>query len=101
MLQAGSKYFPRYVYLQKNSNCFVSDAAVKVFLLQNGKKVAKKRTSVKRGEKNPIFNEAMIFSVPANALSVIYIECTCTKANEESFRWHQHIRTLVGYFVET
>ena len=38
--------------------------------MQNGKKISKKKTTVKRGEKNPIFNEAMIFSVPATALPV-------------------------------
>jgi len=48
----------------------VSDCFVKVYLLQNGKKVSKKKTSTKREEKNPIFNEAMIFSVPASALQV-------------------------------
>ena len=41
-----------------------------MYLLQNGKKVSKKKTSLKREEKNPIFNEAMIFSVPASALQV-------------------------------
>lgn len=30
----------------------------------------KKRTSVKKGDKSPIFNEAIIFSVPAHALQV-------------------------------
>ena len=47
-----------------------SDPFVKVYLLQNGKKVSKKKTTVKRGEQHPIFNEAMIFSVPATALPV-------------------------------
>lgn len=38
--------------------------------MQNGKKISKKKTTVKRGEKHPNFNEAMIFSVPATALPV-------------------------------
>lgn len=42
--------------------------------MQNGKKISKKKTTVKRGEKHPNFNEAMIFSVPATALPVcLYI----------------------------
>ena len=49
---------------------FISDTFVKVYLLQGGKKVSKKKTSTKRDERNAIFNEAMIFSVPANALKV-------------------------------
>lgn len=43
---------------------------LKVYLLQKGKKVSKKKSSTKRGEKNPIFNEAILFSVPAHALQV-------------------------------
>lgn len=47
-----------------------TDCFVKVYLLQNGKKISKKKTSTKKDQKNPIFNEAIIFSVPASALSV-------------------------------
>ena len=43
---------------------------MKVYLLKGGKKISKKKTVSKRDERNPIFNEAMIFSVPANALCV-------------------------------
>ncbi|GFG33661.1 hypothetical protein Cfor_11711 [Coptotermes formosanus] len=46
------------------------DPFVKVYLLQHGKKIHKKRTSTKKGERSPIFNEAMIFSVPAHTLQV-------------------------------
>ena len=59
---------------------FTTDSFVKVYLIQNGKKVGKKKTTVKRGERNPIFNEAMIFSVPSTTLQVcqnfenIYLE---------------------------
>ncbi|XP_033215383.1 uncharacterized protein LOC117171857 [Belonocnema kinseyi] len=49
---------------------------VKVYLLQQGKKVHKKRTSIKKGEKSPIFNEAIIFSVPAHALQTIQLRLT-------------------------
>nr|KAG5704862.1 hypothetical protein BaRGS_001333 [Batillaria attramentaria] len=52
------------------------DPFVKVYLLQNGKKISKKKTSVKRGERNPIYNEAMIFSVPSAALPTIQLRIT-------------------------
>ena len=55
---------------EKKTYTFFTDPFVKVYLLQNGKKVSKKKTTVKRGEKCPIFNEAMIFSVPSSVLSV-------------------------------
>ncbi|GAB1607817.1 synaptotagmin-12-like [Argonauta hians] len=58
------------------SNKDTGDPFVKVYLLQNGKKINKKRTTVKRSESNPIFNEAMIFSVPATALSTVQLRIT-------------------------
>ncbi|XP_058445065.1 uncharacterized protein LOC131426385 [Malaya genurostris] len=49
---------------------------VKVYLLKNDKKVSKKKTCVKRGERSPIYNEAIIFSVPPYMLSTIQIRCS-------------------------
>lgn len=46
------------------------DPYVKVYLLQDGRKMSKKRTAVKKDDPNPVFNEAMIFSVPAIVLQV-------------------------------
>lgn len=46
------------------------DPFVKVYLLQDGRKMSKKKTAVKRDDPNPVFNEAMIFSVPAIVLQV-------------------------------
>lgn len=46
------------------------DPFVKVYLLQDGRKISKKKTSTKRDDTNPIFNEAMIFSVPSIVLQV-------------------------------
>lgn len=42
----------------------------KVYLMQHNMKINKKKTSTKRGERCPIFNEAMMFSVPAHTLNV-------------------------------
>ena len=53
-----------------NREYFFPDPFVKIYLLQKGKKISKKKTSVKKGDRNPVFNEAMIFSVPAAALQV-------------------------------
>lgn len=47
-----------------------ADPFVKVYLLQDGRKISKKKTAVKRDDNNPVFNEAMIFSVPAIVLQV-------------------------------
>lgn len=50
--------------------CLLVDPFVKVYLLQDGRKMSKKKTAVKRDDPNPVFNEAMIFSVPAIVLQV-------------------------------
>ncbi|XP_033012252.1 synaptotagmin-12 isoform X2 [Lacerta agilis] len=47
-----------------------ADPFVKVYLLQDGRKISKKKTAAKRDDTNPVFNEAMIFSVPAIVLQV-------------------------------
>ncbi|PVD28581.1 hypothetical protein C0Q70_11172 [Pomacea canaliculata] len=60
------------------------DPFVKVYLLQNGKKISKKKTTVKRGERNPIYNEAMIFSVPAAALPTIQLRITVAELLPEN-----------------
>lgn len=52
------------------------DPFVKVYLMQNNRKVSKKKTTIKRGERNPIFNEAMIFSVPSSTLSTVQLRIT-------------------------
>ncbi|KAL1460204.1 hypothetical protein WDU94_012139 [Cyamophila willieti] len=45
---------------------FLSDPYVKVYLVCEGKRIRKKRTSVKRSSLNPFYNEALLFDVPAS-----------------------------------
>lgn len=47
-----------------------------MYLQKNEKKVSKKKTSLKRADSCPIFNEAMIFSVPPYMLNAIQIRLT-------------------------
>lgn len=70
----------RFIYIEQLSwNPFkvirfllsISDPFIKVYLLQDGRKISKKKTATKRDDPNPVFNEAMIFSVPAIVLQVI------------------------------
>ncbi|XP_035709234.1 synaptotagmin-like protein 5 [Folsomia candida] len=72
------------------------DPFVKVYLLQKGKKVSKKKSSTKRGEKNPIFNEAMIFSVPAHALQTIQLRITVADTREADGRANSMGHIIVG-----
>jgi len=48
----------------------VAEICFKVYESRNGSRVAKKKTSCKRDDNNPTFNEAMIFSVPQHMLEV-------------------------------
>lgn len=86
--------------LNKNSNhklCihllsffFVFSYQLKVYLQKDDKKVSKKKTSTKRSDSCPIFNEAMMFSVPPYMLNAIQVRLTVmsvpesTSSNENS-----------------
>uniref|UniRef100_A0A1A9WV98 C2 domain-containing protein n=1 Tax=Glossina brevipalpis TaxID=37001 RepID=A0A1A9WV98_9MUSC len=49
---------------------------VKVYLMNNEKKVLKKRTSLKRKDRCPVFNESVIFSLPPHNLTTAHIRLT-------------------------
>ncbi|XP_066245402.1 synaptotagmin-12-like isoform X1 [Euwallacea similis] len=53
-----------------------TEVFVKVYLMHQNKKINKKKTSTKKGERCPIFNEAMMFSVPAHTLNTIQMRLT-------------------------
>ena len=44
----------------------ISDPYVKIYLLYNGQRIAKKKTHVKKRTLNPVFNESFLFDVPCN-----------------------------------
>ncbi|NXL94255.1 SYT12 protein, partial [Alectura lathami] len=60
-----------------------ADPFVKVYLLQDGRKISKKKTAVKRDDTNPVFNEAMIFSVPAIVLQDLSLRVTVAEYGED------------------
>ncbi|XP_014796080.1 PREDICTED: synaptotagmin-12-like [Calidris pugnax] len=60
-----------------------ADPFVKVYLLQDGRKISKKKTAVKRDDTNPVFNEAMIFSVPAIVLQELSLRVTVAESGED------------------
>lgn len=57
---------------------------MKVSLIYGGRKIKKKKTSVKRHEKNPVYNESMIFDIPAEFLHKIGFLITIEHKNFES-----------------
>lgn len=54
----------------------------KVYLLKSDRKVFKKKTSIKRTERSPIFNESMTFSVPPYMLNSIQLRLTVVNGAE-------------------
>ena len=48
----------------------ISDPYVKIYLVNNGQRVAKKKTHVKKRTLNPVFNESFVFDLPVNALNL-------------------------------
>ncbi|KAM3869919.1 synaptotagmin-12 [Diretmus argenteus] len=60
-----------------------ADPFVKVYLLQDGRKISKKKTSTKRDDTNPIFNEAMIFSVPSIVLQELSLRVTVAEGTDD------------------
>nr|CAG4648640.1 EOG090X05OW [Polyphemus pediculus] len=48
----------------------LADPYVKIYLVHNGQRVAKKKTHVKKRTLNPVFNESFVFDLPANATSL-------------------------------
>lgn len=61
-----------------------ADPFVKVYLLQDGRKMSKKKTALKRGDPNPVFNEAVIFSVPAAALQDLSLRVTVAESSGDN-----------------
>lgn len=52
------------------------DPYVKIYLVHNGQRIAKKKTHVKKRTLNPVFNESFVFDLPnhAEALDNISLE---------------------------
>lgn len=71
---------------------------IKVYLLKDDKKVSKKKTSVKRGECSPIYNESMIFSVPPYMLNSIQVRLTVVNTSETNFNKNSTI-TSIGHVI--
>lgn len=75
---------------------------LQVYLLKNYRKVSKKRTSRKKGTLSPIYNEAMIFSVPKKMLSSIQIRLSVISMPDATFHETQLNQTIdhnIGHVI--
>ena len=53
---------------------YVADPFVRVLLIIDGKKLKRKKTSVRRSSTNPVWNEEMTFNLPADILPKVTLE---------------------------
>jgi C2 domain len=49
---------------------------VKLYLMINGKRIKKKKTEVRKGTGNPIWNQALTFTVPSPKLHSCTLEAS-------------------------
>lgn len=59
----------RYTHVERKSKTALiqfSDPYVKVYLICEGKRIKKKKTTVKKNTLSPVYNEALVFDVPAD-----------------------------------
>ena len=61
---------------------FFADPYVKVYLLAAGKRMKKKKTSVRKGTLNPVFNEAVSFDMAMDALNSVDLLLSIMHENE-------------------
>ena len=62
-------------------NFLFSDPYVKIALMQNGRRIRKKKTSIKKCTLNPYYNESFSFDVPFEHIQVFWLFEQLLKSN--------------------
>lgn len=69
----------RYTYLLNRkyfaTRLDLADPYVKIYLLYNGQRIAKKKTHVKKRTLSPVFNESFAFDIPTTEVRY-FLYCT-------------------------
>lgn len=72
------------------------DPFIKVVLLFDGKKVKKKKTSTRKQETNPVYNECMMFDVPPDLLHRVLFVISVADSKSDSARSEVIGRVVIG-----
>ena len=60
-----SFYFSQTTLIKNSFLFFQTDPYVKICLICQGKRIKKKKTTVKKNTLSPVYNEALVFDLPA------------------------------------
>ena len=63
----------------------LSDPYVKISLMQNGKRLKKKKTTIKKNTLNPYYNESFSFEVPFEQIQKVTLIITVLDYDKESW----------------
>ena len=86
---------------QNTSNIIFTDPYVKIALMQNGKRLRKKKTSIKKCTLNPYYNESFSFEVPFEHIQVKILVQLYKNLYDNSYFIHSKIIFYIFFIVES
>lgn len=83
------------IFKTNGTDCLTgTDPYVKIALMQNGKRLKKKKTSIKKCTLNPYYNESFTFEVPFEQIQVCFLVANWLGSNLNSTCKHRFFSLL-------